>query len=206
VGWSITVHVNAQVKAAIAGIDEGDWISIDYPDGGEAAVAETVYATGSRGGRRQLRLVVRRSRLVDPAQAALWPDWRYHAFVTSLDTPTVEIDEFHRDHATVELAIRDLKDGAGLEHCPSGHFFANAAWLACGVLAHNLYRWTTELGDLRPDGKLTVARTIRTRLLTLPGRLFNRAGGQILRLPARWPWAEQFLAALTRLRAIPLQT
>jgi hypothetical protein len=29
--------------------------------------------------------------------------------------------------ATVELAIRDLKDGAGLEHCPSGHFFANAS-------------------------------------------------------------------------------
>jgi hypothetical protein len=29
------------------------------------------------------------------------------------------MDQFHRDHATVELAIRDLKDGAGLEHCPS---------------------------------------------------------------------------------------
>ena len=27
-------------------------------------------------------------------------------------------------HATVELAIRDLKEGAGLEHVPSGHFFA----------------------------------------------------------------------------------
>jgi hypothetical protein len=27
------------------------------------------------------RLVVRRSRLIGP-QATLWPDWRYHAFVT----------------------------------------------------------------------------------------------------------------------------
>ena len=159
--------------------------------------------TGRGRDRRVLRLVVRRTRLVDPAQAALWPDWRYHAFITSLDTPVVAADQFHRDHARVELAIRDLKEGAGLEHCPSGHFSANAAWLACAVLAHNLWRWTTELGDLRPDGKLTIARTVRTRLVALPGRLVNRAGRWTLRLPARWPWAEQFLTALTRLRALP---
>jgi hypothetical protein len=42
-------------------------------------------------------------------------------------TPAVDIDAFRRDPATIELAIRDLKDGADLEHCPSGHFFANAA-------------------------------------------------------------------------------
>src|SRR2546426_12117013 len=31
-------------------------------------------------------------------------------------------------------------------HCPSGKFFANAAWLGCAVLAHNLIRWTAHLG------------------------------------------------------------
>jgi hypothetical protein len=46
---------------------------------------------------------------------------------TLTHTPAVDIDAFRRDHATIELAIRDLKDGADLEHCPSGHFFANAA-------------------------------------------------------------------------------
>jgi hypothetical protein len=117
--------------------------------------------TGRGRARRELRLVVRRSRLTDPAQAALWPDWRHHAFITSLDTPTIEADQFHRDHATVELAIRDLKDGAGLEHCPSGRFFANAAWLACGVLAHNLWRWTAELADIRPHAPHPPARAPR---------------------------------------------
>jgi hypothetical protein len=29
----------------------------------------------------------------------------------------------------MELAIRDLKHGAGLRRCPSGKFLANAAWL-----------------------------------------------------------------------------
>ena len=99
------------------------------------------------------------------------------------------MDAFHREHATVELAIRDLKEGAGLEHCPSGRFFANAAWLACAVLAHNLIRWSARLGDVHPDDQLTVARTVRTRVLALPGRLVNRSGTIVLRLPERWPWA-----------------
>lgn len=199
VGWSITVTINPQIRACIDAIDETAWCPIDYPADGQAAVAETAYVTGRGRDRRALRLMVRRTRLIDPAQAALWPDWRYHAFITSLDTPAVEVDAFHRDHASVELAIRDLKEGAGLEHCPSGRFFANAAWLACAVLAHNLWRWTAELGDLRPEAKLTVART---RLIALPGRLVNHAGRWILRLPARWPWSDRFLVALTRLRAL----
>ncbi|HKA04266.1 MAG TPA: IS1380 family transposase [Acidimicrobiales bacterium] len=206
VHWSITVTINAQIRAAIDGIDEQAWTPIAYPDGGEAQVAETVYVTGSGRRRRQLRLVVRRTRLTDPAQAQLWPDWRHHAFVTNVALDTVAVDEFHRDHATVELAIRDLKEGAGLEHCPSGRFFANAAWLACAVLAHDLIRWTAHLGDIHPADQLTVTRTVRTRLLALPGRLVNRSGRHILRLPARWPWATTFIVALDRIRSLPLVT
>jgi Transposase DDE domain group 1 len=150
--------------------------------------------------------VVRRTRLTDPAHAQLWPDWRHHAFITNLDDPAVEVDRFHRDHATIELAIRDLKEGAGLEHCPSGRFFANAAWLACAVIAHNLTRWTARLGDIHPDHELTVARTIRSRVLALPGRLVNRSGRLVLHLPQRWPWAATFHRALGRIRALPLIT
>jgi hypothetical protein len=117
---------------------------------------------------------------------------------------TVEVDQSHRDHAAIELAIRDLKEGAGLEHCPSGKFFANAAWLACAVLAHNLVRWTARLGDLHPQDQLTVARTVRSHVLALPGRLVNRSGRLVLRLPDRWPWATTFMSALDRIRTLPL--
>ncbi len=206
VAWSITININAHVRAAIEAIDESAWVPITYPDGGEAQVAETLYVTGRRGHTRSLRLVVRRTRLTERTQRTLWPDWRHHAFVTDLDAPTVEVDQFHRDHARVELAIRDLKEGAGLEHCPSGKFFANAAWLACAVLAHNLTRWTARLGHIHPDDQLTVARTVRSRLLALPGRLVNRSGRLVLRLPERWPWATTFTGALDRIRALPLIT
>ncbi|MDZ4825744.1 MAG: IS1380 family transposase [Actinomycetota bacterium] len=186
---------NTAIARAIATIDEAAWVDIDYTPDGQAQVAECRY--------KNRRLIVRRTRLTDTAQAALWPDWQHHAFLTDLDGDAVTIDKFHRHHAVVELAIRDIKEGAGLEHVPSGKFFANATWLACAVLAHNLIRWSADLGDITPDEQLTVARTIRTRLIALPGRVVNRSSKHTLRLPARWPWADTSLHALTRLRAIP---
>ncbi len=80
------------------------------------------------------RLILLRARLIG-RQATLWPQWRYSAFVTDLDGHPVGVDAFHPKHARVELAIRDLKEGAELEHVRSGQFFANAAWLRCAVLA-----------------------------------------------------------------------
>jgi hypothetical protein len=190
------------VAAAIAAIPDTAWVDIDYPDGGQAQVADTTYTTGT--GRRQVtrRLVVRRTRLTDTAQQRLWPDWRHHAFVTDLDDDAVTVDAFHRHHAVVELTIRDLKDGAGLDHVPSGNFHANSAWLQCAVLAHDLIRWTAILGDVRVNDELTVARTMRTRLISLPGRLVNRAGRATLRLPERWPWADAFTTAIASLRVL----
>lgn len=192
-----------QIAAAIAGIDDNAWHEIDYTPDGQAQVAECTYTTSGKAKHAVTRrLIVRRTRLTDTAQQRLWPDWRHHAFVTDLTGPAVEVDRFHRQHAVVELAIRDLKEGAGLDHVPSGNFHANSAWLQCAVLAHNQIRWTAILGNIRTDDELTVARTIRTRLLAIPGRLVNRAGRTMLRLPTRWPWATTFTTALDTLRLL----
>lgn len=191
------------VTAAIAGIAESDWVDIDYTCDGQAQVAECDYTTGQ--GKRAVtrRMVVRRTRVVDGAQARLWPHWRHHAFLTDLPGDPVTLDAFHRHHAVVELTIRDLKEGAGLEHVPSGHFPANGAWLACAVLAHNLCRWTVTLGGIQARNQLVVARTIRTRLIAIPARAVNRAGTPTLRLPTDWPWAHTFTTALNNLRLLP---
>jgi len=193
VAFSITVRQIPQVKAAIAAIPEGAWTPIDYTPGGEAQLAETTYKGD--------RLIVRRTRLVG-SQAELWPDWRHHAFVTDRAGDAVALDADHRRHAVIELAIRDLKEGAGLNHCPSGRFFANAAWLVLAALAHNLVRWTASLG-LDIDGPV-VAATIRRRFIALPGRMTRSARRFHLHLPSRWPWREAFLAAIRRLRDLPL--
>ena len=100
------------------------------------------------------RLVVRRTRLTDKHQLKLWPDWRHFGFLTDLDGTAIELDKFHRQHAVVKLAIRDLKHGAGLEHVPSGNFHANPAWLQCAVHAPNMIRWTATIGRVRVDNQL----------------------------------------------------
>jgi Transposase DDE domain group 1 len=195
VRFSITVNLNKAVRRAIDAIDEAAWVKIDYTLGGEAQVAETTY-----GGHR---LVVRRTRLVG-VQATLWPDWRHHGFLTDRQGSAVELDCDHRNHAVVELAIRDLKEGAGMNHCPSGRFFANAAWLVMATLAHNLVRWVAAVG-LGIAGPV-VARTVRRRFFTLPGRLTRSARRQRLHLPRNWPWATAFEEALVRLRCVRLAT
>ena len=210
--YSITIPHNAKVKAAAEAIGEDAWQAIAYTRGGEAQVAETTIEAGRRGDKlrgddgkpAKLRLIVRRTRLLG-AQRELWPNWRHHCFVTDrADRDTKAADAYHRNHATVELAIRDLKDSAGLSRCPSGRFYANGAWLACSVLAHNLARWTARLGRTHPTAQLTVAATIRDRLLTVAGRLVNHSGRHRLRLPLNWPWQNTFTTALDRIRSLPL--
>lgn len=195
VRFSVTVPQNKAIRAVIGGIGEDDWTPIEYTKGGEAEVAETGY--------KNHRLIVRRTRLTGP-QATLWPDWRYHAFLTNRPGHPIFLDQDHRRHATVELAIRDWKNGAGANHYPSGDYAANAAWAVITALAHNLIRWTAHLG-VGIDGPV-VAKTIRTRLISIGGRITRSARRQILHLPTRWPWAQDFLAAFQRLRNLPAAT
>jgi hypothetical protein len=182
------------VVRTISEISESAWVPIGYTPDGEAAVAECMY--------KSKRVIVRRTRLTGH-QAQLFPHWRHFAFVTDLGGDAVELDKFHREHATVELAIKDLKEGSGLEHVPSGNFSANAAWLICAVLAHDLIRWTAMLGEITPVEHLTVARSVRNKFLCVPGRLVSRSGRPTLRTPIEWPWADAFTRALELLRGLP---
>ena len=204
VRYTMAVRCSSKgINDAISRIPDDAWTPIAYTDDGEAEVAECAYTTGV-GNKKVVtrRLIVRRTRLTDKQQLKLWPDWRHFGFLTDLDGTAVDIDKFHRQHAAVELAIRDLKEGAGLEHVPSGNFHANSAWLQCAVLAHNMIRWTAIAGKVRVDNQLVVARTLRTRLLAIPGRLVNRSGRATLRMPTGWPWATLFITALDSLRGL----
>jgi Transposase DDE domain group 1 len=145
--FSIGVKLTKTIRALIEQIPEAAWVTVaDYSEGGEAQVAETEL--------KGFRLIVRRTRLIGP-QAELFPDWRYHCFATNRTIPTLVADIDHRDHASIELAIRDLIDQA-LQHFPSGRMHANSAWTVIAALAHNLGRWATQIGlpidPSRPPG------------------------------------------------------
>ena len=192
-GWQFSIGVRLQphVRAAIEQIKETAWATLtDYPPTSIAQIAETTL--GDR------RLVVRRVRTLD-RQGQLLPTWELFAFATNRTDALVTVEAEHRQHAVVELCIRDLKDQA-LAHFPSGKFTANAAWTVIACLAHNLLRWTSVLG--LPDQTIRAARTVRRRLLALPGRLTRTARRWTLHLPARWPWQHAFAEALSRIRAL----
>ncbi len=214
VGFSIGARMIGRMRALIAGLEESAWTPVPYFERG-AAVAEIGWLAFDQAGARRghwrgngtwVRLIVRRTPtppgLRDEAQQAMFPTFEYHPFITDSPGDPVHLDRFHRAHAEVELAIRDLKYGLGLNHLPTKSFAGNHAWLVLQTIAHNLGRWTARLGALAASPRQTI-KTLRRRVLTVPARLVRHARRLLLRLPRRWPWAEQLTAALVRLRALP---
>ena len=55
-------------------------------------------------------------------------------------------------------------------------------------------------------GSHALAKTVRRRFLTLPGRITRSGRRRWLHLPRDWPWAAGFLSALARLRTLTLTT
>lgn len=199
VRFSITVRLHKGLQARLAALPEEAWRPIPYFMAG-AAVAEVAYAPFGKQG-FPVRLIVRRVPPSPGSQLALFASYSYHAFICDRAGETLALEADHRRHAEIENAIRDLKYGVALNHLPSGRFAANAAWLALQVVAHNLGIWVNRLGLLGPPLRM---KTLRQRYLTLPGRLTRGSRRRRLALPLAWPWKEQFLAALARLRALPL--
>ena len=102
----------------------------------------------------------------------------------------------HRDHAIIEQVIADLIDGP-LAHLPSGDFAANAAWLTCAGIAHNLLRAAATLASRR-HGKARGA-TLRRELINVPARLAHRGRDQlILHLPRALALARRVRGRLRR--------
>jgi len=200
--FSITVKLYAGLRGRIEALPEEAWTAIPYWQEAGADVAEIAFTPfAHEQDAQEVRLVVRRVRPTPGSQLALFTPYRYHAFITDREGEMLALEADHRRHAEVENTIRDLKYGVGLDHLPSGRFGANAAWLALQVMAHDLARWASRIGL---GEQLVTTKTLRRRFFSLPARLARSARRLWLHLPGQWPWAERFLAALARLRAIPL--
>jgi Transposase DDE domain group 1 len=208
--FSVTAQMNPHVKAAIAAIGEDAWTPIKYPRAiwddqlacwvSDAAVAEVKYtAFTSTGQPITARLIVRRVKDLTRAegQGELFPLWRYHAVFTDSPFVLLQAEEHHRDHAQVEQVFADLADGP-LAHLPSGSFPANAAWLACAAISHNLLRAAGSLASLA-CAKARGA-TLRRDLIDVAARTARHGHGHItLHLPDGWhreqDWISLFEAA-----------
>jgi len=209
--FSVTARMNPQIKAAITSISEGAWTAIEYPDAifdeaeqrwvSDAEVAQIDFIAFTSRRKHQhvpCRLIVRRvkrlQRLASDGteQGELFAAYRHHAFITNSTLSMLEADERHRDHAIIEQVIAELKDGP-LAHLPSGKYAANAAWVACAVIAFNIARAAAVAAQMR------TARwaTVRKRILNVPARIAATGRRLLLHLPAHWPWAASWQSLWT---------
>jgi hypothetical protein len=211
--FSVTVRMDPKVKAAIAAIPETAWTPIRYPRAiwddqlrrwvSDAEVAEVEYTafTSKKGQAITARLIVRRvkdlNRKATPGQGELFPAWRYHAIFTDSPFATIQAEEHHRGHAQVEQVFADWTDGP-LAHLPSGSFPANAAWLACAAISHNLLRAAGSLASL--TCAKARAATLRRDLIHVAARIARHGRGHTtVHLPEAWhrepEWMNLFEAA-----------
>ena len=219
---SVTVRLDPRVKAAISGIADDAWTTIEYPRAvfdedsntwvSKAQVAEVPYVAFTSKKKTEVpgRLVVRRipdanaEKKSRAGQDGLFELFRHHAFFTT--TPediadTVAVDKVHRAHAIVEQVHADLKSSA-LAHLPSGKFTANAAWLVLAVMAFNLTRAAAALTEQPRLAKATTA-TVRRTLVTVPARVATSARRLTLHLPRAWPWQHPWTVLFERVHAPP---
>jgi hypothetical protein len=211
--FSVTARMDPKITAVIAGIGEGAWRPIRYPQAiwddqlacwvSDAQVAEVPYTafTSKKGQAITARLIVRRvrdlNRTAGQGQDELFAVWRHHAVFTDSPFETIQAEEQHRDHAQVEQVFADWTDGP-LAHLPSGSFPANAAWVAVAAIAHNLLRAAGSLASL------TCAKargaTLRRDLIDVAARIARHGRGHLtVHMPGDWhrehEWMNLFEAA-----------
>jgi hypothetical protein len=201
--FSITARHTKTVTRAITAIPDHAWTPIRYPNAiydeqeqcwiSDAEVAETTFTafTGRRHAEHiTAQLIVRRVRRLNPitvpaGQSEMFAVYRYHAIFTDNPEPMLDAEATHRDHAVIEQINADLKNSA-LAHLPSGVFTANAAWLTCAAIAHNLTRAAGALASVFHTRARTA--TIRAHLINIPARIAHSGHHLVLHLPRDWPW------------------
>jgi hypothetical protein len=201
--FSVTARLTPTVLTAIGSVEEQAWTPIRYPNAiydedeqrwiSDAEVAEVGFTAFTNRRKFQhvtARLIVRRVRRLNPkhvpaGQTEAFAVYRYHAVFTDSPESMLAAEARHRDHAIVEQVIAELKNGP-LAHLPSGIFTANAAWLVCAAMAHNLTRAAGTLAGGRH--RRTRTATIRAQLIATPARIAHSAHRQLLHLPRGWPY------------------
>jgi hypothetical protein len=198
------VRLSAQLAETVLSLPRSRWQPTISADGSEiretGEVAELTDLVELSGWPAHTRMLVRREQPHPGAQLRFTDldGYRYQLFVTDLpDADLGYLEALYRGRGRMECAIRDAKD-TGLANLPSHDFAINTAWLTLVLIATDLLAWAKALCL---DGELAAAepKRIRYTLLHTAGVLVRSARRTTLRLAAGWPWADQLLAAFTRL-------
>jgi len=176
VEFAVTAVQTEAVVKAIEVIGPNQWqpCAAGAPD---EQIAETVHAV--EGGRQAYRLVVVRRpwRQLEMFKGL----WQYHAVITNMTWSAERLLLWHRERATSENWIKELKAGFGLDRLPSGRFESNAAFMQLGLLAYNLVVALRRLA-LPPSFWTATIKTVRFHFIHIAALVVRHARRLIVKL------------------------
>ena len=203
--YSVGLTITDDIADAILAIPKKAWTPAYDAVGlvrDGAWVAELTGMLNLSAWPKGMRVIVRRERPHPGAQLRLTDidGHRFTCFATSTrGGQLADLELRHRRRARCEDRIRCAKD-TGLRNLPLHGYAQNQVWCELVAMACELLAWTQMLALDGPARRWEPKR-LRLRLLAAAGRLVRGGRRLRLRLAARWPWATQITAAISRLHA-----
>ena len=194
------------IQDAILKVPAAAWTPA-YDSGGQvrpgAWVAEITGMLDLASWPAGMRVIVRKERPHPGAQLRFTDidGHRFTCFATSTKRGQLaDLELRHRRRARCEDRIRNAKD-TGLRNLPLHGYEQNQIWCEIAALASELLAWMQMLAFAGPARRWEPKR-LRLRIFAVAGRMVRGGRRLRLRLAARWPWATQITAAITRLDAL----
>ena len=210
VRFSVGHDLTEPIRKACLGVPHRRWVPAITADGADerdgAEVAEITDLVDLSRWPDGTRAIVRREEPHPGAQLTFTDvdGHRFQVFITDQTDPDIAyLEALQRGRGRAEKLICNLKD-TGLANLPSADFAINTAWLTTALIAHDLLAWCRLVGL---DGDLARAEPKRLRycLLHTAGLIARSARQTRLRLSTHWPWANELVAAFTRVNNLRLQ-
>jgi hypothetical protein len=143
-------------------------------------------------------VVVRRLIPEDPTeQLTLFSmgKYSYQVIVTNMKLTPLNVWRFYNGRAAVEVIIKELKGDYPLGKIPTKYFAGNEAYFHTLLFSYNLINWFKRL-CLPTEFQNMTLRTLRSRLLLIPGELIRSDNRPTLKLPANFLYKDIFESAI----------
>jgi len=151
-------------------------------------------------------VVVRRLIPEDPTeQLTLFSmgKYSYQVIVTNMKFTPLNTWRFYNGRAAVELIIKELKGDYPLGKIPTKYFAANEAYFHTLLFSYNLINWFKRL-CLPMEFQNMTLKTLRSRLLLIPGELTKSKNRPALKLPANFLYKGAFEYAIKRIEKLKI--
>jgi hypothetical protein len=149
-------------------------------------------------------VVVRRLIPEDPTeQLTLFSmgKYSYQVIVTNMKLTPLHTWRFYNGRAAVELIIKELKGDYPLGKIPTKYFAANEAYFHTLLFSYNLINWFKRLCLPTEFHNMTL-KTIRARLLLIPGELIRPDNRPTLKLPVNFLHKDAFEYAIKKIEKL----